>query len=250
MDILLTEDEIMNERWVDFEWNHVKYQISDMGRIMSYVGTAPKLMKLQKNQYGEIQVVLADHKSGTTKNILVGKEVARHFVENPNNYEHIRYKDGNQQNCRASNIEWSYRTDKMTAQYKAMTKRVNIYNECGSYCGTFDSPQEAASVLKLKPGRICRFSTGKLRYLNGYLFRYEELVPAGKDIQPPKKLSEEIPVSQYLRVEDNDHFTDKPIRRYRSAKEAEQILGIKGLAGNIKKCIRGERASAAGYIWK
>ncbi len=36
----------------------------------------------------------------------VHRLVAEKFLDNPNNYEHVLFKDGNVKNCNADNLEW------------------------------------------------------------------------------------------------------------------------------------------------
>lgn len=44
--------------------------------------------------------------SGRNAEKKVHEEVAKHFVPNPNNYPHIRHKDGNTFNNHFTNLEW------------------------------------------------------------------------------------------------------------------------------------------------
>ena len=239
MEIMLTKEELAKEVWVDFEGHDMNYKISNMGRVMSYLGTVQRLMKIQKNQYGEAQVMLTGRDRETAHNMMVGKEVAKRFVPNPDGYHFIRYKDGNNLNCKASNIEWVKHTDKMKKQYRSFLKEVNQYDENGHYIKTFSSAAEAAEALGVEREKIAAYCNGNVRPFNGFLFRYNADFPAGQDITPKK------PAVVY-QFEKNGTL----VRKYSSAKAAEAARGKAHLAGNISRCIRGERASAGGYVWR
>ena len=159
MKISYSYEEIRTEKWVDlrtFEFDR-KYKISSLGRIMSYYGTVQKLMTPQKDNYGELIVMLTSRDRETCHNIRIGKAVAQHFVPNPNRYKFIRHKDGNKLNCRADNIEWCELTDKMQNQYAGFQKRVNQYTLDGTYLRTFNSIQEAKAKTGVNGiGNVCK----------------------------------------------------------------------------------------------
>ena len=241
MEIILTKEELANEKWVDFEWCDMKYRISNMGRIMSYCGTVQRLMKPQQNQYGEVQVVLVATDREMPHNIMVGKEVAKRFVPNPEGFNYIRYKDGNKLNCKASNIEWAKQTEKMEAQYKALLKKVNQYDLTGKYIQTFESSAAAGESLGETRDKIAAYCNGNLRPFNGFFYRYDEDFPAGENIQPPVKKQQTV-----YQFEKNGRF----VQKFESARAAEEYFGKKHMAGNITRCAKGERPSVNGYVWR
>ncbi len=46
-------------------------------------------------------------KDGQFENFSVALLVAQSFVPNPNNYKYVKHKDGNLENCAATNLYWS-----------------------------------------------------------------------------------------------------------------------------------------------
>ena len=241
MKISYSYEEIRTEKWVDlrtFEFDR-KYKISSLGRIMSYYGTVQKLMTPQKDNYGELIVMLTSRDRETCHNIRIGKAVAQHFVPNPNNYKFIRHKDGNKLNCRADNIEWCELTSKMQNQYAGFQKRVNQYTPDGTYLRTFDSIQEAkAETGANNIGGACK--TGKSA--GGYIWRCEEEYPAGENIVVEQKAKAQK-INQYDKA---GNF----IRTWESLSEIkEKCPEIKQIS-NIVHCCKGRRTSAYGYKWK
>ncbi len=205
---------------------------------MSYYGTVQKLMTPQKDNYGELIVMLTSRDRETCHNIRIGKAVAQHFVPNPNNYKFIRYKDGNKLNCRADNIEWCELTSKMQNQYAGFQKRVNQYTPDGTYLRTFNSIQEA----KEKTGAKCISSACKSdrKTSGGYIWRYEEEYPAGENIVIEQKMQK---INQYDKA---GNF----IRTWESILEIKEKCPEVKETSNITQCCKGRRNSAYGYKWK
>ena len=63
---------------------------------------------------------------GKRRNMRLGRLVAQHFVENPNNLPQINHIDGNRLNDKMTNLEW------VTAKENAI-HRVKTYKEKGLY---------------------------------------------------------------------------------------------------------------------
>lgn len=240
MEITLTPEELKAERWHEFEYFDMKYKISNMGRLMSYYWTVQHLIKPQKNNYGQLQAFLTDRRKGNATSIMVGLEVAKAFVANPNGYKYIRFKDGDATNCRASNIEWVKLTDKMKKQYESVQKEINAYDIDGNYIKTFDSAKEAAEYADTSISSVYKSCKGGYTQ-SGFQFRYTEEFPAGQSIKPSKK--QERPICQY---DNQGNF----LRRFGSVKEATAFLQKPTGGGTIHQCASGKRPTAYGYIWK
>jgi hypothetical protein len=63
----------------------------------------PRQMPTFEDQDGCLMVDLWKNKKYRQ---YVHRLVAEKFLDNPNNYEHVLFKDGNVKNCNADNLEW------------------------------------------------------------------------------------------------------------------------------------------------
>lgn len=171
---------------------------------------------------------------------MIGLEVAKAFVPNPNGYKYIRYKDGDTTNCRATNIEWVQRTDKLVALHESFKKKINVYDEKGKYIQTCDSVQETAKAVGVTATTVS--NSCRLKPVNGMQFRYANDFPAGENIVPIIAKKEKA-VLQYDR---QGNF----IQRFDSIKDATIFLQKPTANGTIHQCASGKRPSAYGYVWK
>lgn len=104
------------EIWKDIEGFEGRYQISNLGNVMSlnYMSRGYAALLTPKiNVKGYMWVALWQHKK--CKPMLVHRLVASAFIENPNNYPIVNHKDENPLNNNVSNLEWC--THKYNVQY-------------------------------------------------------------------------------------------------------------------------------------
>jgi hypothetical protein len=103
----------MNEIWItikDFE----NYQVSNLGRIMSLYKNI--ILKPLKDKHGYYHISLYKNKTCYTKDIHI--IVARTFISNPLNLPEVNHIDGNKENCAATNLEWSTKSDNEKHAYR------------------------------------------------------------------------------------------------------------------------------------
>ena len=79
------------------------YEVSNYGRVFSHRNN--KCLKLKRNRYGYIQVVLCDDEHNH-KTRLVHRLVAEAFVENPDNKKIVDHINTERADNRASNLRW------------------------------------------------------------------------------------------------------------------------------------------------
>lgn len=105
------------EVWRDIIGYEGKYQVSNTGKVrsMNYNNTNKiQELKLKLNRYGYYEVKLS--KNNTTKDFMVGRLVAQHFIPNTNFKSKVIHKKDVKDNS-VSNLEWAYESEAMHNQY-------------------------------------------------------------------------------------------------------------------------------------
>jgi hypothetical protein len=97
----------VRERWKPVNGHNRRYEISNFGRVRSWVAKGvdlPLIMTTQHDQRGRPQVNLSI--AGRPKTIRVALLVARHFLPPPGPGLEVCHNDGDQWNCRADNLRY------------------------------------------------------------------------------------------------------------------------------------------------
>ena len=103
------------ELWKDLPLTNGEYQVSNFGRIRSWLRTGsrkrerlkePKILKIPTNTNGYLSTVINLIELGKYKSVMVHKAVAYMFISNPNNYPCVLHKDDVKTNCHYTNLEW------------------------------------------------------------------------------------------------------------------------------------------------
>lgn len=117
------------EIWKDIPEFGGLYQASTLGRIRSVdriltVANPTGRSEYKRNHKGVILRVLKDkngydyaalYKDGIKSKLQIHRLVAVTFLENPNNYSYVRFKDGDKENTELDNLYWS---DEKTSKYR------------------------------------------------------------------------------------------------------------------------------------
>lgn len=96
----------MKEIWKDIKGFEGKYQVSNLGNVLSlnYGNRGYSRLLVPKcNNKGRLWVEL---RGGPRKYVLVHTLVAEAFIPNPNGYTQINHKDENPKNNDVRNLEW------------------------------------------------------------------------------------------------------------------------------------------------
>lgn len=235
-----TREEIRTERWKDIEGYDNLYRISSLGRIMSDHGNGYRRMKPNANNHGQVFIMLSE-KGEMPRSEMLCMLVARAFVDNPNNYKHIRFKDGNPLNCRADNLEWIRLTENQENQYAQRRRLVNQYSLDGEYLRTFESSNMAASEYGTTDSAISN-ACNKHKVTKNFQWRYADEADGTNPIEPaPKKLR---PIQQ-ISIETGEVIAD-----FENATAATAAIGGNATSANIVNCCMGKRKTAYGFKWK
>lgn len=180
------------EIWKPIEGTQGFIEVSNMGRVRSFLSGSPRLLRLQTDQKGYLRVTTTiERQSHTYK---VHREVAKAFIPNPGKLPQVNHKNGNKQDNSATNLEWC--TNKENAHHAISTglwdnvfagaRRENESRKkpvIGRYTADstdivkrFGSVSEAERFLGSR--HISDVLKGKRSHVKGWTFKYaEEVMP-------------------------------------------------------------------------
>jgi hypothetical protein len=90
---------------------HDGYEISNYGRVKSFMQTSPKILSICTDTLGYERVKL--YKDGSYIVQKIHQLVAIHFIPNTKNKPEINHLDGDKSNNHYSNLEWCTRSENM-----------------------------------------------------------------------------------------------------------------------------------------
>ena len=120
-------DDLYGEIWKDIDGFEGIYKISNYGRVKSLyrvVNNHPMKEMIRSNSLtkdGYVKIRLLGNGKDITAR--VHRLVAKAFIPNPNNKETVNHKDGNKQNNRVDNLEWSDRSEQLYHAYSHNLKK-------------------------------------------------------------------------------------------------------------------------------
>lgn len=222
------------EKWVVIE-GYERYEISTYGRIKSYCKLETRFITPYSYKENNLLVWLTrDHCK--PKSELLCYLVAKAFVPNPNNYKHVRFLDGDKNNCRADNLEWVKLTDKQMQANADKVKSVNQLSLDGSILKTYSSADEASKetgIAKSVLTNACLYGGTA----GGFKWSY-----ATKDNRKLK----------YKPIRQLDRYTGEVLHVFNSPQEAACFFGKdpKSAVSSISMCCKGRTKTAYGYKWE
>lgn len=160
------------------------YEVSNLGRVCSFKGKYPKILKPGKHQCGYLYVILYNGGKHVTKK--VHRLVAEAFIPNLENKPTVNHIDENKENNVAENLEWVTRREncnhgtrnKRMAEAllnrRDLSKPVVQYTSDGVFMALYPSTHEAERVTGISQANISRVCQGKRKTAGGYEWCYEE----------------------------------------------------------------------------
>lgn len=140
----------MTEIWKDIQGYEGFYQISNLGNVKSLERVVDKgngilqhrkerIMNKRESVDGYYIAKLNVNKKSTS--IAVHILVARHFIDNPNNYPEVNHKDCNRKNNQVDNLDWC--THQQNVEHSKQLGHYKTKSGC-------DNPNYKNDTLKIK----------------------------------------------------------------------------------------------------
>lgn len=140
----------MTEIWKDIQGYEGFYQISNLGNVKSLERVVDKgngilqhrkerIMNKRESVDGYYIAKLNVNKESTS--IAIHILVARHFIDNPNNYPEVNHKDCNRKNNQVDNLEWC--THQQNVEHSKQLGHYKTKSGC-------DNPNYKNDTLKTK----------------------------------------------------------------------------------------------------
>lgn len=202
----------MKEIWNDIIGYEGLYKVSNLGFIKSLsrsvTGRDFKVKKynneriLKPSPYSNGYLGITLCKNGISKQFILHRIIAIHFIPNPKNFSEINHKDENKTNNCINNLEWC--SHKYNANYGTKIKRtIESFKKNGSVSGKnnsmfgrkgADNPKSkpviqltllgkkiseypsiriASKKKNVNPASICAVCKGKLMTCGGFKWKYK-----------------------------------------------------------------------------
>lgn len=179
----------MKEIYKDIKGFEGRYKVSNFGNVRSenYKNTGKvKVMSPVLHHTGYLYVHLGKN---VTKS--VHKLVADTFIDNPNNYPVVNHIDGNKQNNKVDNLEWTTALDNIRhaittglripqingavmGSGNVQSKAVLQFSKDGTFIKQWYCISDAARYIGCNPAMITNNASGRTRSCHGYIWKYAD----------------------------------------------------------------------------
>lgn len=164
---------MQSEIWKDVPGYSGLYQVSNLGRVMSYrnqYGHGPRIIHGEKTKSGYIQVKL------NKERFKVHRLVALAFIPNPDGFPQINHKNEIKTDNRAENLEWC--TGKYNVNYGTAIERRSKKRGKPVLCietgNVFESCKAAGREMNLDFSHIAKCCRYELPQHKGLHFEFVE----------------------------------------------------------------------------
>lgn len=148
-----------NEQWVDIDNMNGYYQISNHGRVKSFIST--RQIKLEEGKILKPFIITKGYQAITLfkKDYRIHRLVAEHFLEKKENKSQVNHIDGNKFNNRVDNLEWVDNRENVIHFYQSKNPGIQktknntysakiFFDKKQIYLGTFKTLNEAVENRK------------------------------------------------------------------------------------------------------
>lgn len=110
----------MNEIWRDIEGYDGLYQVSNHGRVRSFKGKTPRILKFGAMSGKGYPCVCLTNPPARQRSCYVHRLVASAFLEADNERTYVNHKDGDVRNNHVSNLEWCTAAENSAHAHKVL----------------------------------------------------------------------------------------------------------------------------------
>ena len=176
----------MKEIWKPIKGYEGRYEISNHGRVRSFVNIHNGRNNDMDGDYilkqyfrRGYKAVTLTNKDGMLAYCAIHRLVAEHFLGDCTDMQ-VNHIDGNKQNNMVSNLEictmshnirHAYKTGLMKPCDNGLKKKINLIKD-GTVINTFPSIREMCRELNLDRRSVQRTIDGKYKHHHGYNFQY------------------------------------------------------------------------------
>ena len=163
----------MQEIWKDVVGYEGKYQISDLGRVKSFIGTE-KILKQQKSKLGYMYIILCN--KNVQKRFAVHRLVATAFIPNLDNKKEVNHINEIRWDNRLLNLEWITRTENVNhgscSERSAKTRSKKVKQIFDNGFKIYNSINDAARDNGINPLGISNCCNHKRKIYCGYKWEF------------------------------------------------------------------------------
>lgn len=136
------------EEWKDVEGYDGLYQVSNFGRVKSFVVSKKGRIRKGVPALGYPQVQLKGHGDGTFETGKIHRLVAIAFIPNPDNLPEVNHIKGDRGDCRYWMLEWSTASNNMIHAYRVLGKKSNFGDKRGEK--NYNTKYKNEDILRIR----------------------------------------------------------------------------------------------------